>query len=300
MNSKLEASVPKLPFVFFGTGQIAAMALGEMEKHAVVPSLVVTSPDAPAGRGRILTPSPVASWAAAHKIETLKPKKLDSAFLNLLEARSSQLEASVFIVIDFGSLLPKELLDIPSRGVLNMHPSLLPRLRGPSPIRSAILHNERETGVSIMLIDEELDHGPLIAQKKVVVEDWPPRGSELDTLLAREGGKLLAEILPHWIKVEIEPHAQNHDLATFCEKFEKSDGLLDLSGDAQENLRKIYAFEGWPGTHTFFERGGKRIRVQILDAHIEGTKLILDRVKPEGKDEISYADFARSGVQVAQ
>ncbi|MBI5470230.1 methionyl-tRNA formyltransferase [Candidatus Kaiserbacteria bacterium] len=287
-----------IPFVFFGAGHIAEMALEEMSVHDLTPSLIVTAPDAPAGRGRVLTPSPVAAWAAARNIETLKPKRLDLEFLKKLEARSSAL-APVFVVIDYGAILPKDLLTIPSRGVLNMHPSLLPRLRGPSPIRSAILHNERETGVSVMLVDEELDHGPILAQKKVQVEDWPPHGPELDALMAREGGKLLAEILPHWIVGEIEAREQNHDLATYCEKFEKSDGLLDLSGDAQENLRKIYAFEGWPGTYTFFERNQKRIRVQILDAHTEGTKLILDRVKPEGRSEMSYTDLKRSGAKIA-
>jgi methionyl-tRNA formyltransferase len=148
-----------------------------------------------------------------------------------------------------------------------------------------------------MLVDEELDHGPIIAQKKVNMQDWPPHGNELDELLAREGGRLLVEILPLWIRGEIEARPQNHDLATYCEKFEKSDGLLDLAEDAYKNLLKIRAFEGWPGTYTFFERDGKRIRVQILDAHIEGTKLVVDKVKPEGKGEMLYADFVRSGAR---
>lgn len=204
----------------------------------------------------------------------------------------------VFIVASYGKKIPRELLEMPKSGVLNVHPSLLPRLRGPSPIRSAILNNERETGVSIMLLDEELDHGPLIAQKKVSVPDWPPHGRALDTLLAKEGGALLAQVLPAWLKGEIETRPQNHDLATYCEAFKKEDGLINLSDDARANLLKIRAFEGWPGAYTFFERNGKKIRVQILDAHLDGKgALVIDSVKPEGKREMTYEEFLRGGAK---
>jgi methionyl-tRNA formyltransferase len=131
------------------------------------------------------------------------------------------------------------------------------------------------------------------------------RGRALDTLLACEGGKLLAEILPLWAHGELEAHEQNHDVATFSQMFSKEDGLLNLvSGDPYQNLLKIRAFEGWPGTHAFFERpstgsgqAGKRIRVQILDAHLDGNRLIIDRVKPEGKSEMSFDELTRSGAK---
>jgi methionyl-tRNA formyltransferase len=289
----------ELPFVFFGAGPIAAAALTEMEKMGVVPALVVTLPDAPAGRGRVLTPCPVAQWAAERNIETVKPEKLDHAFLIDLEARGSQLEASVFAVIDYGKFLPKQLLAIPKRGVLNMHPSLLPRLRGPSPIRSAILQDEKKTGVSVMLVDEEMDHGPIVAQRTIPTPDWPPHGKALDTLLATEGGRLMAEMLPLWAADEIESREQNHDVATYTRQFTKEDGLLDLSADPYANLLKIRAFEGWPGTYTFFQRGDTRIRVQILDARIANSKLEIITVKPEGKNEMPYVDFERTGAKLA-
>lgn len=281
-------------FVFFGAGPIAVGALTEMESAGVVPSLLVTMPDRPQGRGGVVSPSPVGAWATERNIETLKPEKLDEDFLSDLEARSSKLEARVFVVIDYGKILPKRLLDIPEKGVLNMHPSLLPRLRGPSPIRSAILTDEKNTGISVMLLDEKMDHGPILAQKKITVPEWPPRGRELDALLAAEGGKLVAEILPLWLKDEVTPQEQNHDVATYCQMFSKEDGLLDLTGDPHKNLLKIRAFDGWPGTYTFMEKNNKNVRVQILDAHIVNGKLVIDRVKPEGKKEMSYADFARN------
>ncbi len=281
----------KTAFVFFGAGPIAEASLESMKASGMVPALVVTTPDRPAGRGKEMSASPVGVWASQNSIETIKPEKLDDTLYEKLKA----IEAPVFVVIDYGVFLPDELLAIPARGVLNMHPSLLPRLRGPSPIRSSILTNEEETGVSVMLVDSELDHGPIVAQKKVAIPEWPPYGRELDALLAREGGALMAEMLPLWESGEIEARVQNHDLATYTEKFSKEDGLLDLKGDAYPNLLKIRAFDGWPGTYAFFQRDGKRFRVQILDAHIEGKKLILDRVKPEGKGEMNYADFERGG-----
>ena len=145
-----------------------------------------------------------------------------------------------------------------------------------------------------MLLDDKMDHGPIVAQKKIAVPGWPVKNSQLEALLVPEAGRLLAQILPLYVAGEIEPQPQNHDVATYSEKFSKEDGLLDLSDDPRTNLLKIKAFEGWPGTYTFFERAGKRIRVQILDAHLEGSKLVIDTVKPEGKREMPYADFARS------
>ena len=164
-------------------------------------------------------------------------------------------------------------------------------------MRSAILNNEKETGVSVMLLDDQMDHGPIIAQKKIAIPDWPPHGSELDALLAREGGSLLAEFLPKWIARDNKPHEQNHDLATYCEMFTKEDGLVDLHDDARKNLLKIRAYEGWPGTFSFFEKGGEKIRVKIIDAHIENDILKVDRVTPEGKREMDYEEFLRSGAQ---
>lgn len=205
-----------------------------------------------------------------------------------------------FVVASYGAILSPEILSLPGRGCLNIHPSLLPRLRGPSPIRSAILENEQETGVTIILLDEETDHGPILAQKKVPVPEWPPRGRDLDALLAREGARLLVQILPLWLSGEIDARPQNDDVATYCPRFKKEDGLLSLADDPSLNLRKIRAFEGWPVAYAFFERPGrsgalKRLRVQILEAHLESGRLVIDTVKPEGKREMPYADFLRSG-----
>lgn len=280
-------------YAFFGTGPIAGWVLDELSAASQPPSIVITTPDAPQGRGLQLSPTPVAARAEALGITVWKPAALDAQ----LQAKLAAEAFDVFVVVDYGQILPTELLALARRGALNVHPSLLPRLRGPSPIRSAILTDERQTGVSIMLLDEEMDHGPLVAQKKIDIADWPPRGRELDELLARAGGKLLADVLPLWVREEIEAHPQNHDVATWSAKIQKEDGLLDLKADARQNLLKIRAFDGWPGTYAFFERGTKKVRVQILDAHLSGQTLVIDRVKPEGKREMSYEDFLRSGAK---
>ncbi|OGG80492.1 hypothetical protein A3A39_00215 [Candidatus Kaiserbacteria bacterium RIFCSPLOWO2_01_FULL_54_13] len=293
-NSKQKTANRKdISFCFFGTSQIAVGILNELERAGFLPALVVAAPDTPKGRGMKLTEPPVKVWANERGIETLQPQELDSEFCYKLQATSYRL----FVVVDYGKLLPRTVLDTPKRGALNVHFSLLPRYRGASPIRSAILSDDRNIGTSIILLSEKLDEGPIVAQKKFDISNWPPKASELDKLLTRESGRLLSQVLPEWIEGNIEAREQNHDLATYCEKIKKEDGLLDLSGDAYKNLLKIRAYEGWPGTYTFFERSGKKIRVGILDAHLGGDKLVIDKVKPEGKREMSYDEFLRSGAK---
>ena len=278
-------------FVFLGTPRLAVLVLEELETAGLLPTLVVTTPDERAGRGLKLTPPPVKAWAEERGIEVLQPERPADITASL---RASGCEA--FVVVAYGKLLPPEVLAIPKQGALNVHPSLLPRLRGASPVRSAILNDEKNVGVTVMQLDEEMDHGPIIAQKKVETE-WPPRASALEEILMREGGRLLATVLPPWLAGTIEARPQNHDVATYCEKMEKGDALLDLNADAYHNLLKIRAYEGWPAAFAYFQRNGKKIRVQILDATIVNGALVITRVKPEGKKEMSYEDFLNSGAR---
>lgn len=280
--------------MFFGTPDVGVWVLEELERAGYHPSLVVTNPDAPRGRKMIMTPPPVKVWATERGIEVYQPTTLkDAAVEEKLRAGSYDL----FIVAAYGKIIPKNILDIPKHGTLNVHPSLLPKLRGASPIRSAILEDVRETGVTIMLMDEMLDHGPILAQRQVAIEKdaWPLRGHALDELLAREGGKLLGEVVPEWLAGTIPPQEQKHDEATFCTKITKEMGELDLSQDPYQNLLKIRAFDGWPGTFFFTERNGERIRVKITDAELnKDGSLKLLRVIPEGKKEMSHEDFLKA------
>ncbi len=273
-------------FAFFGTSHIAVYVLNALAAAKMLPSLVITQPARPKGRGLAPQSTAVETWATGHGI---------SVVYDWSEFEKGAWDVAV--VVDYGTLLPKKLLDIPRRGFLNVHPSLLPRLRGASPIRSALLNDEKTTGVTVMLVNEGMDSGPIVAQKKIEIEPWPPKNAVLEATLLQEGGRLLAQILSQWVAGEIDAHEQNHDVATYAEKITKEDGLLDLNADAYKNLLKIRAYEGWPGTYTFFDRNGKRIRVGILNAHITNDKLVIDRVKPEGKKEMAYEEFLRSGAK---
>lgn len=277
-------------FAFFGTAPLAEEVLSELEKVGMLPSVVIAGRDVPERRGKGVLPPVEKQWALSRTIPVLQPEKIDADFLVQL----SKAQCELFVVASYGKILPTTVLDMPKYGTVNLHPSLLPRLRGPSPIRSAILNDETEVGVSIMLLDHEMDHGPLIAQKKIQTPEWPLRGRALDALLAHEGAVLLAECLPLYVSGDIIPQPQNHDVATYCGFFAKEDGRIDVHEDAYKNLLKIRAFDGWPGTYTFFERKGVQVRVSIIEAHIDNKKLVLDVVKPEGKNEMTYSSFAQS------
>jgi len=303
MNQK---TPDKIKFAFFGTPALACVFLDDLEKAGLVPSLVVTTPDKHQGRGMTLTPPPVKLWAHKRGVESAQPEAFDAAFCSKLAEEHFDL----FVVIYYGKILPRAMLDIPKHGTLNIHFSLLPRWRGTSPIRAAIANGDAETGISIILLDEKIDHGPVIAQKKIAIaspDGWPHKASVLEERATHESAQLLIDILPSWLGGDIEAHEQNHDVATVCPKYTKADGLLDLGGDARANVLKVRAFDTTVGTHAFFERpgksappaGGRRIRVGIQDAHIEGTRLIPDTVKPEGKKEMAYEEFLRSGARPA-
>jgi methionyl-tRNA formyltransferase len=277
--------------VFFGTPDIAVWVLEELHAKNIIPDLIVTNPDTPQGRKMLFTPPPVKRWAGERDIEVVQPASLrDEA----VHERLLRGDYDLFIVAAYGKMLPKEIVDAPVHKTLNVHPSLLPKFRGASPIRSAILEDERNTGVSIIELDEEMDHGPIIAQAPVVIDekDWPLRGTVLDEKLARMGGALLAETIPAWIDGTITPKEQNHEEATFCSKITKADGEITLTDDPYKNLLKIRAYDGWPGTFFYTEHHGVRTRVKIIDAELasDGSLHIL-RVIPEGKKEMDYTDF---------
>lgn len=276
-------------FVFFGTPRFAVTVLDALEKNGVRPALVITAPDRPHGRGLKLSPSPAHVWAMERGIDVLTPTTLKD---EALVAELANTDWDVFVVAAYAKLIPKTMLDIPSHGTLNVHPSLLPKFRGPSPALSAILEDERTGGVSIMLMDETMDTGPVVAQARVELDEsaWPPKGSMYEDLLAREGGNLLAEVLPDWIAGTITPEVQNNAQATYTKKFTDKDARVDVATDARQNLLKIRAFDHGPRAY-FITAEGKR--VIITDAQLTEGQLEILKVIPEGKKEMPYKDFVR-------
>ena len=272
-----------IKFVFFGTSRFSVIILDELKSRGLLPSLIVTTEDKPKGRKLVLTPPEVKIWAEQNKIPYIQPKKLD----NEVYLKLSTFNFQLFIVASYGKIIPEKILQIPKYKTLNVHPSLLPKLRGASPLQSAIL-GEKETGVSIMRLDKEMDHGPIVFQQKIAIMGWPPYESDLESILGQSGGKILANILPKWVNGEIEEIEQDHSKATFCKKIQKTDGLLNLNDSAEINLRKIKAYHIWP-TAYFFDESGKRIIVK--KAHIEKDELLIERVIPEGKKEMEFKDY---------
>lgn len=288
-------------FAFFGTPRFAVQVLDALESHGLLPALVVTAPDKPRGRGLELSPCPAKAWALERDIDTLEPATLkDDAIAQEL----ANTDWDLFVVAAYAKLLPKRVLDIPRKGCLNVHPSLLPKFRGPSPARSAILADERETGVSIMLMDERMDAGPVVAQARIALEEeqpgipgWPPHGSLLEDLLATEGGNLLAETIPPYLAGEIVPEPQDESAATFTQKFTDADARIEfdpgaplVGAPARTALLTIRTFDASPRAH-YYTKEGKR--VTITEATLEGGALKLLRVIPEGKKEMPYEDYLR-------
>lgn len=275
--------------VFFGTPEFAVDTLTALENANLLPDVIVTNPDKPAGRGLHVQPTPVKTWAQEREIPVLTPPSLKESSDELDIILNS--EWDVFSVSAYGGLLPKEILELPKKGTLNVHPSLLPRYRGATPIESQILNDEKTVGVTIMLMDEELDHGPIVSQASITPEDWPLKSSMLRDLLGSVGGELLAETIPPWLKGEITAEDQDHTQATFTKKLKKEDGELKLSDDGYANYLKFCAYDQWPGTYFFIEKDGKKIRVKITDALYKDRSFVPLKVIPEGKKEIMYEQF---------
>ncbi len=258
-----------ISFVFFGSSPFSAVVLRELVAAKYAPTLIINDARAPLDAATLRHHAPSGGW-------------------------------DVFIVASFGRIISAEILAIPKHGSLNVHPSLLPKYRGSSPIQSAILADDRNTGVSIMQMDAELDHGPIVASKKVPTPHWPPNYDELEKILGTAGGTLLANILPDWCTGKITAHPQDHVDATYTKKIVPADGDLpfdpttkNLAGDPYQNFLKIQAFARWPKAHFFIERKGRRQRILITKAHYENNTLIIERVVPEGKQEMQWPDFAK-------
>jgi methionyl-tRNA formyltransferase len=238
----------KIKFVFFGSSQFSTYVLETLKKHGFEPVLNITSSKEP---------------------------------LDLLALK--EVGAEVFVVASFGKILPDELIYMPPHKTLNVHPSLLPKLRGPAPIQAAII-GEAETGVTIQRINDKVDEGPIVARERVDFEHWPIGYREAEELLGRKGGELLAKILPQWVTGEIKEVPQDNSQATYTKIIKKSDA--DISNDSPDvSWKKVLAYEVWPRA-----RIGELI---ITKAHLESDKLIIDRVLPPGKKEMDYKDYLR-------
>lgn len=241
--------------VFMGTPEFSVPPLEYLIRSEYQVVGVYTQPDRPTGRGRTLEQSPVKKVALAHGLEVFQPVRLR----NPDEVqRLAALKPDLILVAAFGQILPQSVLDIPPFGCLNIHPSLLPKHRGATPIPSAILGGDNETGVTIMLMDAGMDTGHIISQIIVGIESQDTTES-LTKRLAQAGLRLLGEVLPLWFDRSLKPQPQNGSKATYTSPIAKGDGIINWHMSAEEISRRLRAFYPWPGCYTWWQ--GKLLKL---------------------------------------
>lgn len=249
----------QLSIIFFGTPSTAVPVLRALHQDGWPVSAVVTAPDAPQGRRMVLTPSPVRIAAEDLRIQVFTPRTLkDDSFWNDFDA----LKPDLCVVAAYGKLIPERFLTIPRLGFINIHPSLLPAYRGPSPVQSAILDGCASTGVTLIRLDADMDHGPVLAEVPWVI----PGG--FDAALCEDelfsvGARLLTDTLPGYIDGTVIARPQNHELATYSKKFVRADGRIDWTRPADEVVNRIRALNANPGTWTMW----KQRTLNIHNAH---------------------------------
>ncbi len=297
-NTHMEHHSRKLNFVFFGTPDVSSKTLEILKSHGYMPSLIVTAPDRPVGRHFTMTPSPTKVWAEENGVPyTHTPP----AYGHLPLAGEDSEPWDLFIVVAYGKILSQAIIDMPKLGTLNIHYSLLPKYRGASPVESAILHGETETGVSIQKMVFKLDAGPVIAEARTSI-DPNETHTELRNRLIPMGAELLCGILPllrgDAEGGEVVEKIQDESQMTHCGKIKKEDGLVNpFTDNAQELWNKYRAYYGWPGlyffdnpspTLPFAGEGAAPKRVKITKARFDDGKFIIEKVIREGKPESNY------------
>jgi len=289
-------------FIFFGSPKFAEIILNKLIISGFIPAAVVCNPDKPVGRKKVLTSPPTKILAQKHGISVIQFEKLDVTSYKL------QVPSCDFAVVAaYSKIIPKEIIDIPKLGIIGAHPSLLPKYRGATPIQSVILNGEKETGATLFLIDEKVDHGPIFVQRKLEILN--SNFEILNKRLAELSGDLLTETLPKFLKGEIKLQEQNHNEATFTKKFTTEDGFVkseDLEEaqtkrgqkaieKALEIERKIRALNPDPGVWTLGFKSlalpaGEPLRmpdnkrIKLLEGRLSPAGLlILTKIQVEGK-----------------
>lgn len=249
----MEIFLPQQTILFYGTEQFGAgmlQALIESKHWNIIGA--VTQPDRPVGRRGELHESPVKKLALQHGIPVFQPESLKTVDIKPGGSSSEALpSADLQVVCQYGLIIPKRIVDAPPFGTINVHTSLLPSYRGASPIQTAIMHGATETGVTIMRMDEKMDHGGIIAQQPVAIRPYDTTPT-LSASMMPVAQNLLVTTIKRWFEKTVVAHEQDHALATFCRQFEKNDGLIDFSLSARDIYNRFRAFTPWPGTFAFW------------------------------------------------
>jgi len=248
------------PIIFFGTEELSLLVLKKLIEAKYPIAAVVTKPDLTKGRGKKTIAPPVKTFAEEHDIEVWQPSKLSE-----ITDKIKALQPVIGVLVSFGRIIPQSTLDQFDPGIINIHPSLLPRYRGPSPIETTILNNDAEAGVTIMKLSAEMDAGPIYAQKTIDLDKYRDLHGLSDvkenlyTSLGLLGVEMLIETLPGIISGEIPAVAQDDSQATYCHMITKQDGIIDWSKPVERIAAEITAYRGWPGSST--EIAGITVRI---------------------------------------
>jgi len=250
--------------VFFGTPKFAVPSLEKLIEKQFNIVGVVTQPDKKKNKAKEASPSPIKEVAVQHDITVYQPKKIDAEFLTQIQ----ELNPDIIVTVAYGKILPGELMQTPPFQALNVHPSLLPKYRGASPIQNALLEGEKITGTTIMLMDEGMDTGDILEQKTLQIGENELYES-LEIRLAQLSADLLVDVLPQWLSGDIQSKPQQNNEATHCQLIEKEDGRVFWNEPAQNIYNKHRAFSQWPGIFTFWKNGQALLRVKLLDIQLE-------------------------------
>lgn len=277
----------KIKTIFFGTHEFAKTILqGLIDSPIFEIDKVITQPDKPVGRKQILQKSPVKILAEEHNLEIDQPESLKN-----YELRTKNSE--LFIVAQYGLLIPESILNIPKFGTINTHTSLLPKYRGASPIQSAIFNGETKTGVTIMLMDKGMDSGPILSQQEVVI-DSDDTYLMLDTKMAQIASELLLNTVPQYIDGKLKPQIQNENEVTFCKKLDRDDGKIDWQKSSTEIYNQYRAFTPWPGVWTTWnDKRLKLLKMSPSDKKLESGKVTIE-------NDIIYIGTANGSIEIIE
>ncbi|MDP2812095.1 MAG: methionyl-tRNA formyltransferase [bacterium] len=289
--------------IFWGTPEFAVPALKFLLKLGII-QLVITQPDRPAGRGQKIAVSPVKKYCLENNLKFLEPDNLDDKFILALQ----KYLPATFVVVAYGKIIPQNILDLSALPAINIHPSKLPQLRGPSPIQTAILRGFESTAVSLMQLDKKMDHGPILGQIEAKI--WPNEGYlALAGRLSQLGAQILEMKLLDYLNGQLNPLSQDDSQATYCQLIKKENGKIDWHKSAREIHNQIRAYQPWPST--FAKLGDltvKIIKAEIVDKDLAPGEILFGReiiigtasaalkileLQPKDKKIMSATEFIR-------
>ena len=301
----------KLRVVFMGTSDLSQTILQALVENEYNVVGVFTKPDTKVGRKQELVSPLVKQLAEQNHIPIFQPLKFNTEAVEELK----KLKPDLVIVAAYGKIIPKAALEIPGFGCINVHVSLLPKYRGPSPIQNALLCGEKETGVTIMLMDQGVDTGDILAQEKVTIE----QDDTTETLMEKLsiiGANLLLKTIPLWVERKIEAKSQDHSQATLCQLIEREDGKIYWADNAENIYNKYRALTPWPGIYTYWKNNSEIVRLKLISIGLQKTNplekhqtgevfelgsdigvqtddgiIILKEIQKEGKKTIAAKEF---------